>query len=456
MKSMLLLVLSCTLFVVSCKKDITTNPPLTITPPAGDTVLPGIIPPGYSVADTSVIDGYVQQYSIKNTDSVVLYINAKKLVRKARLNVYNPSGKIVDYLYLDSIIPQKITTAKPYQDGYGYQYKVTGKFNVKLTSGIYNISNKIHFLVTNPERNAEVLVLFHSNTHQAYNNNGGANLYSTGVTAVSFHRPLKLDKFANEFVKWNDTPYKFDYISDVDMDNYDNLAPYKLLVIVGHSEYWSHEGRANLDRFIAAGKNVLILSGNSVWWQVRYNADKTQMICYKKLVDPVATGVYRTTTFHLLEGQSGVNTIGGNFNYGGYANQADKGWDGFKILAPKNPLFAGTNLAYENIISCKSNELDGAPTRFIAGNPHPVIDTATLGFYKAELLAYDYGFRNNAQTIGTFTALQKTPTSGVVVNVGNTDWCSTNGFAGPNGAIIKHITKNAIYQMYTCHDVFTH
>ena len=454
MKPLHFVVLSCTYLTISCGKQI--DEPVVKIEPTNSEILSAAIPNGYVHGDTMIIDGYVLRYNINNTgDSLEAFINAKRPAKKVRFNIYTPKGAIADYVYADSVTPQKITNTQPYMNGYGYKYKLTFRFTKTLPSGVYTISKKIFFLVKNAAQTGQVAMLLHTNTHMGYNTAGGASIYTTGVTAVSSQRPWKQDRYGAEIIKWNETPYAFDWYTDLDMDNYSSIAPYKLLVIVGHSEYWSFEARANLDKFIAAGKNVLVLSGNSLWWQVRYSADKTQMICYKKLIDPVATGIYRTTNFHALPGQSGVNTIGANFVYGGYGDQVDSGWDGFKILAPNNPLFAGTNLAYENIVSCPPHELDGAPTRFIAGKIHPVIDTVNMPFKKAELLAYDLGVRNGARTVGTFIAIRKTDSSGVVVNVGNTDWCSARGFNGPHGAILKQITKNAIIQMYNSTNVFT-
>ena len=32
------------------------------------------------------------------------------------------------------------------------------------------------------------------------------------------------------------------------------------------------------------GGHALILSGNTMWWQVRYNEDKTKLICYFNII----------------------------------------------------------------------------------------------------------------------------------------------------------------------------
>ena len=47
------------------------------------------------------------------------------------------------------------------------------------------------------------------------------------------------------------------------------LKHYKLVLSVGHDEYWSAPMRDNLEKFIAGGGNVAFFSGNTCCWQVR-------------------------------------------------------------------------------------------------------------------------------------------------------------------------------------------
>ena len=52
--------------------------------------------------------------------------------------------------------------------------------------------------------------------------------------------------------------------------NHTNLLErYRLLVSVGHDEYWSKEMRDNVENFAASGGHVVFLSGNVCWFQVR-------------------------------------------------------------------------------------------------------------------------------------------------------------------------------------------
>ena len=57
---------------------------------------------------------------------------------------------------------------------------------------------------------------------------------------------------------------------------------------VGHDEYWSSEMRDHVEQFADNGGTVVILSGNSVWWQIRFD-DEPAITCYKnRELDPVS------------------------------------------------------------------------------------------------------------------------------------------------------------------------
>ncbi len=54
----------------------------------------------------------------------------------------------------------------------------------------------------------------------------------------------------------------------MDLEDYSEIAGAKVVVIIGHSEYWTRRARENFDRYVLEGGNALVLSGNTMWWQV--------------------------------------------------------------------------------------------------------------------------------------------------------------------------------------------
>ncbi|GAB4252486.1 MAG: hypothetical protein Kow0079_07280 [Vicingaceae bacterium] len=399
--------------------------------------------------DTNIICGYYDKMSYYQGDKVALYLNAKKPISNYKLYLYNINNEIVDSVLID-VFPQEIKDSSFYWKN-GFNFKVTGSYQIpeNLESGVYHFENSNDFIVKNKHQKNDILILFPSNTNNAYTKSGGRSSYTQpkGDT-LSFLRPIETQKYSEAFLPWFlNTEYKADYICDQDLDNYDNLKGYKLLIIIGHSEYWTRKARRNFDKFIAEGGNSLILSGNNMWWHVRYSPDNTQMICFKttnRIADSLVADSLITVSFidtHTLKYPI-IPSIGAHFRYGGYGNRKDNGWDGYKIVS-NSPLFKNTNLKIGDILSLPSAEYDAAPLKFI--NNKPFIDTTEASFYKIQLLGYDIGVNSKGEEVyGTFIALQKTKTSGKIVNVCSTNWCANEGINGKNSKEVRQITLNAI------------
>jgi hypothetical protein len=103
-----------------------------------------------------------------------------------------------------------------------------------------------------------------------------------------------------------------------------------------------------------------------------------------------------------------------------------------------------------------TDEYDGAP---IVNNPvttgPPQLDYGALDAYKAEIIGYDYCLGGGFNRVATWVALQRTPTSGVIINCASTDWCSPYGVAGTDGARVRLITLNMIEALINRQSVFT-
>ena len=57
----------------------------------------------------------------------------------------------------------------------------------------------------------------------------------------------------------------------------------RLLLSVGHDEYWTWGMRDTIERFVAGGGNVAFLSGNTAYWQVRLEHDDRRMVAWKPI-----------------------------------------------------------------------------------------------------------------------------------------------------------------------------
>ena len=187
-------------------------------------------------------------------------------------------------------------------------------------------------------------------------------------------------------------PYRFRYVADIDLEDFNELSDAKLLVIIGHSEYWTRRAREHFDRFVLEGGNALILSGNTTRWRVRDSDDQTQLICYTECPDPIQDPLLKTVnwTDGLLRYPI-VPSIGADFPRGGYGiDYPDKGWNGFRVLVLESPVFRGVSVGRGDIIAMPSVEYDGAPLfdRPVTDG-EPRLDPDALGEDRAELIGYD-------------------------------------------------------------------
>ncbi len=288
---------------------------------------------------------------------------------------------------------------------------------------------------------AAILVLA-TNTYNAYNQWGGACLYSDAVK-VSFDRPLERgylrrpaapDEVAYDgrmaslpdepdeqhlqlqgyladfdyplwcassgwhnwerrFVRWAEAEgIALDYAVNSDLEFHPEvLDGHRLMLSVGHDEYWSWAMRDRVDAFVEAGGSWAIFSGNTCFWQVRFEDDGRTMVCYKGRAtkdDPVAG----TDARHLLTsmwplpaiGRPEAESIGLSFTRGGYARVGQatpRSSGGYTVHRPEHPIFAGTDLRYGDVLGGPSRivgyEVDGCELTIVNGDPVPTYQDST-------------------------------------------------------------------------------
>jgi len=453
------------LALAGCKKNILPEP--------GPHDTPGTDLGSYTVTEfgdelyapgdvSSIFNGYTDKLSYKPGETVRLFLsgppNNDQLIRFNDVNGNN-------ILSFSTPIATQTINSKPWVNGFGYNQTTEVKLPENLQSGFYRFSGDIPLICKGSAPAADVTVVFPSNTLNAYNYYGGKWLYRPGdaagnaiyrSTVVSFSRynpvtPGSTNNFIECFFRWMpDQNYNTRYITDSELEDYSEIQNSKVVIITGKSEYWTRQARLNIDKFIAAGKNVLVLSGDTMYWQVRYNTKENLMICYKgNGSDPLANTIYETCLWDTTYLKYPVRTsIGGDFNGGGYPMKVANPLNGFTIVQDASPLFTGTGLKAGDLLNLPTIETDGAPVVDMIlpeTGGVPVIDNTKLNFHKVELLGYNYT-RNPADKpgLGTFMVFQRQASSGTVVNVASTDWCSFNGIGGADKERTETITRNMI------------
>lgn len=196
---------------------------------------------------------------------------------------------------------------------------VSGVYLVKLTTSDSGKQSYIIFVVRDDDRPADLVFQLPVTTYQAYNFWGGKSAYDsrTGpelpwgsargqrARKVSFNRPYAgstnsaaaYGVGAGEFLtnvsvvariypissagwdynmlRWLEREgYDVAYISSLDTHrSVSSFHKYKAFLSVGHDEYWSWSMRENIEISRDRGLHLGFFSANSVYWQVRFEAD---------------------------------------------------------------------------------------------------------------------------------------------------------------------------------------
>lgn len=204
---------------------------------------------------------------------------------------------------------------------------VSGVYVALLTRTDTGGQSHITFVVRDVARHSDVLFQTSDTTWHAYNTYGGSNFYQGAANGraykISYNRPFATRDgltqrdfyFGNEYpaVRFlEQNGYDVTYFSGVDTDRFGpELLNHNVFLSVGHDEYWSGRQRANVEAARDAGVNLQFLSGNEMYWRVRYepSADTSAtpyrtLVSYKETwsnakVDPATewTGTWRDPRF---------------------------------------------------------------------------------------------------------------------------------------------------------------
>lgn len=432
-----------------------------------------------------LFDGYTDKQSYKVGETVHFFLNTEQHGSlwlffnggPAQFFITNVNSNTIDVLNSPNQ-SQVINYVNPWENGYGYANNLDWVIPSNLKSGIYRLTDAINhthdisFILSNGNSMNDIVVVLPTNTDIAYNDVGGHSLYDTIIPRGSYMpylpghfntypkmsilRPGRGEADIYEpFVRWiisngNFSNNSINFISDLDAEDYSNLVNAKLLIFPGHSEYWTRKEKDNYDQFVDNGGNALFLSGNTMWWNVRFENNNTQMVCYRDAdIDPECDPILKTTNWSEIKSSTyaSIGTYwGDNSLYGAQGSQPDgvcgySGFNGLKITEANSPLFSGLGFNNGDIIQIATGEYDGSlmsnvdgnNNNFVLGGGYPTLDVTSLGFYKAEMIAYDqsdYTGSYHPLHYAPMIVFQKTFNSGKVINANSNMWCSQWGIGG--------------------------
>ena len=468
--------------------------------------------------------GYCRPQSVRAGETVEVHVSADRPVDVEVVR----DGAAPEAVFRAAAVDADVR--EPRETGCGWPISLTITTGDTWRSGLYLV--RLHragepeadpptawFVVRAPQPASGCLFVLATNTWNAYNDVGGRNYY-TGATVLSYERPLPFGMLAKpsghgerlvdggriymeyaaahglstwhgmagwagqerRFACWAErSGIELDYATNFDVHADPSLLEgHRLFLSVGHDEYWSWPMRDHVERFISDGGNAAFLSGNTCYWQIRYEG--SQMACFKHRFeeDPVygTEDAHLTTTMWAdpLVGRPEAQLTGVSFTRGGYHRihrSVRAGTGGYEVHRPAHPLFAGTRLERGDQLGasftavgyeCDGCDLvlrDGLPVaageggtpagfEVLATAPATPFDKHTtplplapgadheLEFHARRLLGDDSPencdrLRNGHAVLGTYTR------GGTVVTTGSTEWAYAL-----DDPVIDRITRNII------------
>jgi hypothetical protein len=201
-----------------------------------------------------------------------------------------------------------------------------------------------------------------------------------------------LNKWEHKFAAWAEGEgLALDYFTDQDLDAEPGvLAPYAVLVVVGHSEYWTAAQRGEVERFVDAGGRLAIFSGNTCFWKVRLEDEGARLVCHKWRgfdADPLAE-TYPEQATHLWSHRAFARPeaalTGLSFLFGGYHRLGlcvARGAGGYTVCDERHWALEGADLFWGDVIGAGlpllGYENDGC--RFTFGEDGRLAPVTTLG-----------------------------------------------------------------------------
>jgi hypothetical protein len=325
-------------------------------------------------------------------------------------------------------------------------------------------------------------------TYHAYNCTGGGCFYADPPRSrtppgskVGLHRPgggiggdtygavdhYNLDSPRQTFAHW-DAPfirwlvrngYAPEFCTDLDIHRDPLLCSrYRLLLNVGHDEYWSEATRDGVENFVARGGNLAFFGANVCWWRIHVVDDGTAIVCHQGGPHGALDQWWPKTGANRPEDA----LTGVSYRHGGGWWDGPRRAGGYVVQRPDHWVFAGTELRRGEIFGNGTSpplvgyECDGAPldrfeeaTGLVVLSPDArrcgtppgfsILAVCLLGADWQELPAREThppGGGIHAAAMGVFSR------NGTVFTAGTTDWAQV--LASGQDAHVDRITRNVV------------
>jgi hypothetical protein len=262
------------------------------------------------------------------------------------------------------------------------------------------------------------------------------------------------------FIRWlARSGYPAHFCTDLDLHaDPELLYRYRLLLSVGHDEYWTEATRNAVEDFVARGGNAAFFAANLCWWRIHLVEHGTAMVCHQ--------GGRQGASDHWWPASGAgrpEDSLGGvSYRHGGGWWDGPRDTGGFRVQQPHHWVFAGTGLARGDAFGERTwpplvgYECDGAPldtfdaATGVARLSAWADETGTPpGYQLLAACALDARWQErpprerhaagegvHAATLGLFTR------NGTVFSAGTTDWAQV--LASGRDARVAQITRNVL------------
>jgi hypothetical protein len=282
--------------------------------------------------------------------------------------------------------------------------------------------------------------------------------------AADFYDPgSKRQTFAHwdaPFIRWlAQNGYQADFCTDLDLHADPSLLRrYRLLLSVGHDEYWTEATRDAVEDFVAGGGNAAFFAANLCWWRIHLVGQASAMVCHQG----GPRGAFDHWWPRTGAGRPEDSLAGVSYRHGGGWWDGPRDTSGFIVQDPGHWVFAGTGLAQGEAFGQHSvpplvgYECDGAPLDAFDrasgqaslsawadedGTPpgYRLLAAAPLDARWQERpprARHAAGEGVHAATLGVFTR------GGTVFSAGTTDWAQV--LANGSEPAVARITRNVL------------
>lgn len=397
------------------------------------------------------VQGYSGAVSGKPGDKIKLFLNGA--AGSVTLTVQRYAGPESATL-ITPVAPQPVPLTSAWT-GYGWTASAASTFTIPSTfpSAYYRVLDGgtvvAGFVVraAAPGSTSKVLLSVDMLTNQAYNGEGGKSLYDPNrASAVSFNRPGGLpDTRELPIHDWLAAQGRdVECCAAQDLGKPGFLNAYDCLILAGHAEYWTRQMYEQVEAFVAAGGNLISLSGNTCYRQVRLEANGRKLVFYKYAgADPTTDA--RDVSVAFAEppvNRSQAALLGASFTYAAWGAQVAHP---YRLRFPGHWAMAGVSanqtlpfLGYETDAAPYVEEDEGYPrTTGEEGTPPTLVLLGTADLRDANW------HKPGAATMSIYRR------NGTVFSAGSTDWVDalTGQPQYPTEPSLAAITTNVLNRL---------